>query len=109
MLQSMRRGTPAFRAIKANSVEDEAVTDTCFTRARVIQLLLEACAQAGSQKALAAQARISDAFLSDVLTGRREATDRLLGVIGMERRTIFVRRGARDMDVLAELNGLTTS
>jgi hypothetical protein len=81
------------------------MVDTCFTRARVIQMLLDACAEAGSQKALAERTGVSPAFLSDVLTGRREATDRLLGAIGMERRTIFVRRGARDMDVLAELNG----
>lgn len=77
----------------------------CYTRVEVVLMLLDECKRLGSQKAFAEYAGVSDAFLSDVLNGRREPTDRLLGAIAMERRTVFVRRISRDADVLTALNG----
>jgi hypothetical protein len=43
------------------------------------------CAKAGSQKAWAEAHGISPAYLSDVMTGRREPSDSILGPLGLKR------------------------
>lgn len=46
-------------------------------------------AQLGSQKALAARAEISDAYLSDVINGRRDPTDAVCRVVGLKRKVVY--------------------
>lgn len=46
---------------------------------------------AGSQKAFAKQAGISEQYLSDVLNGRRDIGDKILKWFGLER-VVFYRR-----------------
>ena len=61
------------------------VFDAAAVRAR-----LRAAAEAlGSQRALAEEAGVSDAYMSDVLNGRREPTDAICVVIYMKRATIY--------------------
>lgn len=50
-----------------------------------------AIAAAGSQKAFAAEANISEQYLSDVLNGRRDIGDKILKWFSMER-VVFYRR-----------------
>ena len=46
---------------------------------------------AGSQKAFAAEAGISEQYLSDVLNNRRDIGEKLLKWFGMERVTLYRR------------------
>lgn len=58
---------------------------------RMRKMLDVAISAAGSQKAFAVTAGISEQYLSDVLNGRREIGDKLLKWFGMER-IVFYRR-----------------
>jgi len=50
-----------------------------------IQLLKYEVKKAGSQKAVALAAGVSQPFLCDVLKGRRECTGKLLAYLGLKR------------------------
>ena len=56
-----------------------------------------ACAKAGSQSAFAAKAGFSSAYISDVLAGRREPSERLAEDLGYSRSTIFTKREANPL------------
>lgn len=58
---------------------------------RMRKMLEIAISVAGSQKGFAAEAGISEQYLSDVLNGRREIGNKLLKWFGMER-VVFYRR-----------------
>jgi len=54
--------------------------------------LRAACAASGSQKAWAAQAGVSQAYVNDVIRGRREPGDSILGPLGIERVITYRRK-----------------
>jgi hypothetical protein len=54
-------------------------------------LLRTACVTVGSQRAFAQKWRISDAFVSDVLSGRREPSKAILDALGLEREVTYRR------------------
>lgn len=56
-----------------------------MTPVQVRKLLDGMADTAGSQKNLAAQLDVSESYLSDVLTGRREPGEKLLEALGLER------------------------
>jgi hypothetical protein len=56
-----------------------------MTKEQVVALLESECAKTGSQAAWARKNHVSPAYLSDVLTGRREPGGKLLGALGLER------------------------
>lgn len=59
-------------------------------------ILRSAVAQAGSQKKWAEKAKVSQAYIHDVLTGRRAPGDRILQALDLERVVIYRRRCAAD-------------
>jgi lambda repressor-like predicted transcriptional regulator len=52
-----------------------------MVRARIVA----ACVEAGSQKLWAAQAGVSQSYLSSVLSGRREPGESILAALGLVR------------------------
>lgn len=62
-----------------------AATRPDMTPSQVRKLLDDMADTAGSQKNLAAQLDVSESYLSDVLTGRREPGEKLLEALGLER------------------------
>lgn len=48
-------------------------------------ILAQAIKKAGNQSAFAKQHNISTAYLSDVINGRKEAGDKILDALGLER------------------------
>lgn len=58
---------------------------------RMRKMLEIAIRAAGSQKALAKEAGISEQYLSDVMQGRRDIGDKILKWFGMER-VVYYRR-----------------
>lgn len=48
----------------------------------------------GTQKELAEEIGVSQAFLSDVLAGHREPTGKILDYLGLERVTVYRRKRA---------------
>ena len=62
---------------------------TTLTTAEVLAALREAVDAAGSQRTYASSIGVSQAYLGDVLHGRRAAGDRVLAALGMRRITII--------------------
>ena len=62
---------------------------TTRTTAEVLAALREAVDAAGSQRTYASSIGVSQAYLGDVLHGRRAAGDRVLAALGMRRITII--------------------
>lgn len=60
-----------------------------LTSAGVRKVIRRACKAEGSQKAWAAKHGISQAYLSDVLLGRREPSPAILRPLGLERATVY--------------------
>ena len=62
----------------------------------VIRLLGMACSAQGSQYQWATKHRLSPAYVSDVLNGRREPGEKMLSALGVERVVLYrlVGRGA---------------
>ena len=54
-------------------------------KAEFLQYLKGFVDEAGTQKALAEKLGINQAYLSDILAGRREPADKILTALGMER------------------------
>lgn len=67
----------------------------CMTKDQVLTLLRQDIAKAGSQKAWAAQAGVSQQYLSDMLRGARELSDDVLRSVGVERVVTYRRAAAR--------------
>ena len=59
--------------------------ETHFDEILIILRIQDAVAEAGSRKELAKQWGISQQYLSDLLRGRREASDRILDKLGLIR------------------------
>lgn len=62
---------------------------TAISPAEVLATLRVAVDKAGSQRTYAAKAGIRQAYLCDVLHGRRAAGDKILGVLGLKRVTVI--------------------
>lgn len=58
----------------------------------VIKLIRSEAAKHGTQKALADHLGISDAYLSDVLNGRKDPGEAILGPLGVERVVTYRRK-----------------
>lgn len=61
------------------------MTGSLLTAEAVRAQLVAACAEAGSQRAWAARAGVSQAYLSSVLSGRREPGESILAALGLVR------------------------
>jgi len=55
-----------------------------LSRQTVLALLREACDEAGSQSAYAKQCGYTPAYLSDVLSGKRDPGPKILAPLGLE-------------------------
>lgn len=60
-----------------------------LTNAEVLAALREAVSAAGSQRTYASQIGVSQAYLGDVLHGRRAAGERVLSALGLKRITVI--------------------
>ena len=58
----------------------------------VLAIIRRAAAEAGTQVALAERLGVSQAYLSDVLNGRRDPGESILGPLGLERVVIYRRK-----------------
>lgn len=58
-------------------------------RDRIIKMLVNACDKAGSQAAWAKEHGMSAAYVSDVLSGRRDPGEKALKALGLERVVIY--------------------
>lgn len=65
------------------------------TTDRVIEALRKACDGAGSQAAWASQNKISTAYVSDTLNGRRDPGDAILDALGFERVTLYRKKASK--------------
>ena len=63
---------------------------TTLTTAEVLVALRQAVDAAGSQRTYASQIGVSQAYLADVLHGRRFAGERVLNALGLRRITFIV-------------------
>ncbi len=55
-----------------------------MTKEQLIEYLKQQAVEAGGQKILAERLEVSQAYLSDVINGRREPADKLLSALRME-------------------------
>lgn len=62
----------------------------------MIEMLRDACASAGSQVAWAIANGVSTAYVSDVLSGRREPGTKMLAALGLARSVCYARLGSRE-------------
>lgn len=65
-----------------------------LSKHEVIRRLSAMVEEAGNQKELARVLGVSQAFLSDVLAGNREPTERILAPMGLAREIRYVPRGS---------------
>lgn len=61
----------------------------------VLKILRRRIVELGSQTALAAELRVSDAYLSDVLRGRKEPGAKILEPLGLEKVINYQQREQR--------------
>lgn len=66
---------------------------TVTTPDELMGMLRGAVQEAGTQKDAAHGFGISEQYLSDILLGRREISNRVANKFGLERAVVFVRRG----------------
>ncbi len=66
-----------------------------MTTEDVREMLFDACYEAGSQSAWARCADVSQAYVNDVLRGRREPGEAILQALGLERVTAYRKRGGK--------------
>jgi DNA-binding transcriptional regulator YdaS (Cro superfamily) len=64
--------------------------NTTISPGEVLLALREAIAATGSQRTYASSIGVSQAYLGDVLHGRRAAGDKILAAIGLRRITLVV-------------------
>lgn len=64
----------------------------------VRKLLRMEVAEHGSQKALAARIGVTQAFLSDIINGRREPSGKPLAFLGLRRRVDYVPTRATESE-----------
>lgn len=64
--------------------------ETALTNQAALEALRDAVAEAGSQRAAAARIGVSQAYLGDVLAGRRALGSRILSAIGLRRVVLIV-------------------
>jgi len=67
-----------------------------LTEQQVISQLRAAASQAGSQRAYAETIGVSEAYLSDVLAGRRTPGPKVLTALGLEAVVLFRSAGESD-------------
>ena len=63
--------------------------NTTLSTDEVLSALRQAVAAAGSQRTYATSIGISQAYLGDVLAGRRAAGDRILAALGLKRISVI--------------------
>jgi hypothetical protein len=61
-----------------------------MTYDRLIQVLIQACKEAGGQRAWAARHGVSPAYVGDVIHGRRAPTDAVLKPLGLRRDVVYL-------------------
>ena len=66
-----------------------------MTQKQVVQRVLDAIVQAGSQKALAARWGISTQYLNDVIRDRREPGAKVLDALGLQKVVEYVVKEIR--------------
>lgn len=64
--------------------------ETVVSNDEAIEALKSAVAAAGSAKAWAAAQGLSPQYVGEVLSGRRQPSDRVLGPLGLQRVTLIV-------------------
>ncbi len=57
----------------------------------LLNILLSECAELGSQKAWAEKHGLSPAYVSDIIHGRREISDKVAQLLGYSRQVSFKR------------------
>lgn len=62
-----------------------------YTEAYLIQLLKKQSKEAGSQRQLAIKLKISPAFLSDMLLGRRAISETVAAKLGFKREVAYIK------------------
>lgn len=62
-----------------------------LTKEDIMKHLVQAVTDAGTKKAFAEQSHLSQAFVGDVLNGRREPSDKILKALGYRRVTLYER------------------
>lgn len=67
-----------------------------MTEQDVIRLLVQACAKAGGQAPWAKQAGVSQAYINDVVNGRRLPGPSVLNALGLERVVTYRRKERKD-------------
>ncbi len=80
---------------KKSDPERQAYPRSTFRSGDVVQRLKGECARVGSQRAWAKQAGVSEAYISDVLAGRREPGEAILTVLGLTRQVVYVETEVR--------------
>ena len=68
---------------------EQPVTIKAFDIWHVMDLIDTAAKKAGSQKALAQEWGISEQYLSDILKGRREPGNKVLGQLGLVKMLVY--------------------
>ena len=64
--------------------------ETAVSNETALEALRDAVTAAGSQRAAAARIGVSQAYLGDVLAGRRALGSRILGALGLRRVVLIV-------------------
>lgn len=65
---------------------------TAYTQTQVIEMLRRQIALRRTQKAMAAELGISQAYLSDIIHGRRAPGQAVLALLGLEERYVPVKK-----------------
>jgi len=71
------------------SALEKAITIKAFDIWYVMDLIVTAAKNAGSQKALAQEWGISEQYLSDILKGRREPGNKVLKQLGLVKMVVY--------------------
>jgi predicted transcriptional regulator len=68
----------------------------------VLAIIRRAADEAGTQVALAERLGVSQAYLSDVLNGRRDPGESILGPLGLERVVVYRRKRSNGSPAVAQ-------
>lgn len=71
-----------------------------YTKEDVRTALRAECWSAGSQAVWAKRHGFSRSYITDILKGRRDVTEKLAAALGLTRRVVFEKKGATDADAL---------
>jgi hypothetical protein len=93
------KSKPAYTVANEREIERLRAMASLETEDQVRSVLRATCKREGSQRKWAAKVGVSEAFLSDVLRGKRNVTSRFLRELGYEQVRMFRRtRQAEPLD-----------